>query len=153
MKTEKEQRAESELQDISIRLHKAGVQLAISLKKCKLIGIKEEYSNDELEVFDAFTSRFARVSDILTQRIFRLFDVLEFEESKTFLDALNKAEQRGIITSAFDFKEIRELRNEIAHEYALRDFTRLIADVIKHTPQLLVTVEHSIKYSKKLTSH
>lgn len=152
MKTEKEERAEAELKDIALRLYKAGVQLAISLKKCKLIGIKDEYTNDELEVFDAFTSRFARVSDILTQRIFRLFDILEFEESKTFLDALNKAEQRGIITSSLDFKEIRELRNEIAHEYALRDFTRLITDVMQHTPQLLNTIEKSIEYGDKLTS-
>lgn len=149
MRTEKEQRALDELADTLSRLNRAGIQLAQSLKKCKLIGIKDTYSDEELEVFDAFTSRFARVSDILSQKAFRLIDVLEYEESKTFIDVINKAEGRGIISSTRTFKEIRELRNEIAHEYALRDYPTLASDVIRFSPQLLDSVEKTVEYCKK----
>ncbi len=148
MKTVKEQQALDELADMLVRLNRAGIQLAQSLKKCKLIGIKENYSDEELEVFDAFTSRFARVSDILTQKVFRLIDTLEYEDSKTFIDVINKAEARGIISSTRTFKEIRELRNEIAHEYALRDYPTLAGDVIRFSPELLSSIDKTIAYCK-----
>jgi len=149
MKTEKEERLVEELQTALSRLERAGVQLITSNKKCNLIGYRSDLSNEELEVFDAFTSRFARVSDMLFQRVFRLLDSLEFEESNTLIDVLNHAEKRRIISSTVEFKEIRELRNEITHEYALRELGTLIHDVMKHTPILIDSVEKTIEYCKK----
>ncbi|MBI2968373.1 MAG: hypothetical protein HYY40_11260 [Bacteroidetes bacterium] len=52
-------------------LKSAGV-LKLSLSNCHEIGIKDEFTPDELEKFEAMCSRFARASDILIQRIFRL---------------------------------------------------------------------------------
>ena len=111
--------------------------------------MKSDYADVELEALDAFTSRFARTSDLLTQRIFRLIDTTEYEEGATFLDALHNAEKRGIIDSAFTFREIRELRNEIAHEYSLRDFAKLIGEIIRLSPPLLEAIEKSIDYCTK----
>ena len=149
MKTEKEQRLTEELHSSLARLQRAAIQLITSNKKCKLIGYRSDLSNEELEVFDAFTSRFARVSDMLFQRVFRLLDSLEFEESNTLIDVLNHAERRNIISTTSDFKEIRELRNEITHEYALRELETLIHDVMNHTPILIEAVEKTVEYCKK----
>jgi hypothetical protein len=48
--------------------------LAYSYERCQEIGFKVEYCYDELDRIEAITSRFARLSDILLQRIFRLID-------------------------------------------------------------------------------
>ncbi len=45
--------------------------LELSVKKCKNIGIKKEYSFEEQESFDSLTSKFARTSDIYTQKVLR----------------------------------------------------------------------------------
>ena len=39
------------------------------------------------------------------------------ESQNTFIDMVNKAEQIELINSADDLINIRDLRNEIAHEY------------------------------------
>ena len=43
------------------------------------------------------TSRFARLSDIIIQKIFRLIESLELEEPGTVRDRINQAEKWGII--------------------------------------------------------
>jgi hypothetical protein len=149
MKTEKEKLSIIELEENLKRLQKAANLLANSYRKCKAVGIKQEYSDTELETFDAYTSRFARVSNILTQRIFKLIDILEYEESTTFLDVVNRAEKREIINSSLLFKEIREIRNEIAHEYALRNYDDFMRQIIALTPSLLDSVDKVILYSSR----
>jgi hypothetical protein len=62
-------------------LDEAAKILAYSYEACRKIGIKESYALEELDKFEALTSRFARTSDILIQRIFRLIDVLELEKT------------------------------------------------------------------------
>ena len=59
------------------------------------------------------SARFARVSDILVQKIFRLIDILDLEDSGTVLDRINRAEKKDLVGSAREFIEIRELRNRV----------------------------------------
>jgi len=94
--------------------------LQYSYEKCSRIGIKTGFTYEELESFEALTSRFARLSDIIIQKILRLFDVLDLEEPGTVRDRINRAEKKGVVESADDFIQIRILRNEIAHEYKPR---------------------------------
>jgi hypothetical protein len=91
--------------------------LLFSMEKCQAIGIKEEYTPDELDRFESLTSRFARLCDILLQKIFRLIDEIELEMQGTLIDRINRAEKKGLIIDAKQFIECRTLRNEIAHEY------------------------------------
>lgn len=149
MKTPKEQELLGELRDMSARLYRSGERLAVSYKKCKLIGEKPEYSEEELEVFDAFTPRFARTSDILVHKVLRLIDSLEYQEPGTIVDVFNRAEKKGILGSAYIGKQIRELRNEIAHEYAVRDTHTLFSDTLRLTPELLAAIERAITYTQK----
>ena len=49
-------------------LEKARDVLAYSYDKCSTPGVRADLSNEELESFEALTSRFARLSDILIQK-------------------------------------------------------------------------------------
>ena len=87
---------------------------------------------------------------IFSRRTPRAIDRLELEDSGTIIDRINRAERRGLINSAWEFKEIRELRNLIAHEYAEEDLTRLYANVIKRTPPLIEILDPVKEYCQKL---
>ena len=96
---------------------------------------------EELGVqLEALTARFARLADLLVQKLFRAQDALLLEDEGTLLDRLNRAEKRGVIDSVEQWREIRELRNQIAHEYVLSDLRELFEAVIRFTPVLLETV-------------
>ena len=91
--------------------------LTYSYNTCRNIGIRENYTFEELDKFEALTSRFARTGDMLIQKVFRSIDTLELERPGSVIDRINRAEKRGLISSAEIFKEIRFLRNDISHEY------------------------------------
>ena len=61
----------AQLSENILLLEKSMKALAYSHKKCEAIGEKEEYDLEEQESFEALTSRFARTSDILTQKDFK----------------------------------------------------------------------------------
>ncbi len=130
-------------------LEKAGDILEYSYKKCKAIGVKPGLDNDQLESFEALTSRFARLSDIIIQKILRYFDILDLEEKGTVRDRINRAEKRQVIESADDFIQIRILRNEIAHEYQSETIYMIFEKVVELTPVLLKSVDSLTTYANK----
>jgi hypothetical protein len=130
-------------------LEKANHILQYSYKKCSLIGLRDDLTNDELESFEALTSRFARLSDLIIQKILRYFDALDLEDEGTIRDRINRAEKKGIIKSADDFVKIRLLRNEISHEYKSDTIYDIYKSVLTLTPPLLECVENIFIYSSK----
>jgi uncharacterized protein with HEPN domain len=123
--------------------------LIASHDKCRSLSVKESFSDAELESIDALTSRFARASDILIQKIFGLIDAIELEERGSTLDRINRAEKRGIIRSAADFRQIRELRNQIAHEYANMDFAALFREILDVSPVLIESRSSVMSFVKR----
>jgi hypothetical protein len=104
--------------------------LHISVEKANKIGVKQEYSFEEMETFDSLTSKFNRTSDLYTQKILRSCWSLLHEPFMPFIDMLNKSEKIGLIKSADEMIEIRDLRNQIAHEYIPEAIQELIPEVI-----------------------
>jgi len=123
--------------------------LEFSQEKCRAIGIKEQYIPDELDRFESLTSRFARLCDILLQKIFRLIDEIELEMQGTLRDRINRAEKKGLIKDAQQFIECRALRNEIAHEYMPEKVLAIFKQVLEITPHLLANVETVKTYCAK----
>lgn len=82
-------------EDIDI-LKSAINTLQYSYDKCRKIGVKTDYSLEELESFESLTSRFARLSDIMTQKIFKTIIELSLEDIYTFIDRLNYMEKLEI---------------------------------------------------------
>ncbi len=117
-------------------MHRAAKGLNWSLQRCLPLDNKHLDAEGE-EKFETLTARFARVSDILIQKIFRLVDELDLESPGTVRDRINRAEKKQLIDSARDFVVIRELRNAIAHEYEESALLQIHAEVLRLTPLLL----------------
>lgn len=124
--------------------------LDYSFTKCSRIGIQSDYTPEELESFESLCSRFARLSDIMTQKIFRLLAEIALEEPGTVRDRINRAEKWNLVESAERFVAIRIVRNDIAHEYlpeAIRDIFRKVLEL---TPDLLKSVALTKNYCSRL---
>ena len=122
-------------------LEKARDVLSYSYEKCSKTGIRTDLSNDELEAFEALSARFARLSDIVIQKVIRYLDALDLEDTGTVRDRINRAEKKELINSAEDFVQIRMLRNEIAHEHKPDTIYDIFERVLASTPILLEAVD------------
>ena len=122
-------------------LEKARDVLSYSYEKCTKIGVRADLSNDELEAFEALSARFARLSDIVIQKVIRYLDALDLEDTGTVRDRINRAEKKELINSSEDFVQIRMLRNEIAHEYKPDTIYEIFERVLALTPILLEAVD------------
>ena len=118
-------------------LEKGLEALLYSYEKCKVISDKRrEYNPDELEAFEALAARFARSSDILTQKVIKSLIKILQEDSRTFIDMANFLEKIGILKNAEELINIRELRDQIAHDYVAEDINDLFKDVLLYTTKL-----------------
>lgn len=120
-----------------------------SYEICKQIGVKDQYTFDEMDRFEAFTSRFARLSDILIQKMCRLIDQIDLEDGGSVRDRINRAEKKGLIESADVFTQIRIVRNDIAHEYHTEILKDIYRKVLELTPYLFDSVKRIKGYSKR----
>lgn len=129
-------------------LNQAANHLEISIERC--VELSDEESVDDMEKWEAFTSRFARLADMLTQRVMRLVDELELLPGSSLLDRIFQAEKRGWVCDADQLIQIRKLRNNIAHDYAAEN-RALIHDGIKIlAPELLVITARASQYAENL---
>lgn len=106
------------------------------------------YSNlttEQVRCIDQFIFRFSKLQDSMGAKIFRY--ILEYlDEDITALpmrDILNRLERYLIIPSADEWTYIRELRNEISHDYPL-----LETDV-EDTFQFTVNAKYNICFGKQ----
>jgi hypothetical protein len=70
--------------------------LKYSYGNCQKIGIQEDYVIEDMDQFEAFTSRFARMSDMLIQKVFRLLDKIELDDEGTIRDRINRADKKEL---------------------------------------------------------
>ncbi len=124
--------------------------LEFSLNRCQAIGKKERFSFEELDHFEALTSRFSRTSDMLIQKVFRWIDTVELERPGSPIDRIHRAEKRGLTDSADTLKDIRALRNDIAHEYMPNEINRIFEKTLHFTPFLLDCARKTISYGHDL---
>jgi hypothetical protein len=120
-------------------------RLMYSFEKCNAISIKDSYSDEEFEAFEAMTSRYARTTDMLINKVLRSLDAVEYMDSGTVIDAANNAEKRGI-ADAHDLRTLKDLRNMITHEYVTEKIVRFFGDVLKLTPLLKTVIEKINEY-------
>jgi uncharacterized protein YutE (UPF0331/DUF86 family) len=139
------------LQEGLEHLDQAASHLAFSQKRTEAVIQQENWTHEELERLESLTSRFARLADLLIQKIMRLIDELELTPDGTVLDRIQRAEKRGWIESGRDLVEIRELRNLIAHEYATDRMPEIYQAVSALTPKLLMIVPKIRSYAEQLT--
>jgi len=140
-----------QLQLATLREHLALVEqsaaaLGHSLGKCKKVGIKPEYTLDELDHFEALSARFARTSDLYTQKLLKSLFIVLREDVVSFLDKANLAEQLSVIDNAEDLAAIRDLRNTIAHEYAVANLNEVFQRTLNLAATLLDIITSTTRY-------
>ena len=113
-------------------------QLRFSLNKCAVL--TPPFSPEALESIEALTSRFARTADVFTHKAVKSLMLYLQEDTVTFVDTTNFLEKLGIAESANKVVEIRELRNEIAHEYAERETNELLDACRQLSPTLFTLI-------------
>lgn len=101
------------------------------------INALSELEWDGFKDIEVLTARFARLSDIYIQKFLRLLDELEAERQGSIIDRINRAEKRGLIESSEMFLEIRDLRNDIAHDYLPDELLTIFKDVFQQSPKLI----------------
>lgn len=133
-------------------LESALIHLRYSLERTRgligndLAGIEPE----RLERLESLASRFARAADMLIQRVLRLLDELELTSPGSVLDRLYRAEKRGLVSDAKLLIRIRELRNLIAHEYAVEKLAEIYVAIAQLVPELDTTASATILYAQSL---
>ena len=99
------------------RINSASKELEkiMPLDKDKYINLNEE----NIRVLDQFLFRFSKLQDAMGQKLFKMILIFlkEDVENKPFVDILNLMEKLNIISEALLWKELREDRNELAHNY------------------------------------
>ena len=115
--------------------------LQYSFEKCHVLTIEPGMTFEELDAFEALTSRFARTSDLIIQKAFRTIDLIELEQDGTVRDRILRAEKRGLIQDPDLFMEIRLLRNVIAHEYRSETILEIFERVLSFTPHVISCID------------
>ena len=113
------------------------------------IGQKDAYTAEEFDKLENLTSRYARTTDMLVNKVLRSIDTVESEDIGTIIDIMNRAEKRGIVSSSELLHTVKDLRNNIVHEYKIAEITRFFAAVQKYTPLLLEIIGNVNRYCAK----
>lgn len=118
-------------EDLNESLRQTFETIAIHLKRMEFAKSKVKpfipinrdnyYSLDDETIgfLDQYIFRFSKLQDTMGVRLFPLTleALAEPMNDKAFIDILNRLEKLGIIRSAFDWVQLRKIRNDIAHEY------------------------------------
>lgn len=117
---------------ISEAVEGLGITLPMSVEYYKNL------NTEQVRCVDQFIFRFSKLQDAMGAKIFRyLLELLDEDiSSLPMCDILNRLERYLIIPSANEWIYIRELRNEIAHDYPLLEL-----DVVAILNELFSKVE------------
>ena len=129
----------------------AASHLRVSVQRCKSFVEVSPYNEEQLIELEALTGRFARLSDILIQKVLKTIERLDRDSPGTVRDRILQAEKKGVIHSATTLLEIRDVRNTIAHDYENNAFPEIVLFAVKTSPALLRDVQTAAEYSKRFS--
>ncbi|WP_428357391.1 hypothetical protein [Methyloprofundus sp.] len=88
-------------------------------------------ASDEVlaEQVEAFTSRFCRLQDTIGDKLLPAWLDALGEKTSVAIDNLDKAEKMGVLPSVEQWLTVRQLRNQMIHEY-IEDLT-ILADALQ----------------------
>jgi len=124
--------------------------LDYSYQQTQAVDLARALTIDEINHFENLCSRFARSIDFLVRRVFRSIDDAEFENQGTLVDVVNNAHKRKLFASVDVIRTLKELRNEIVHEYVDEGLSKLFAETVELTPELIKIINNTIAYAKPL---
>jgi hypothetical protein len=117
-----------------------------SFSEVQKVGLKEDYSIKEYDSFENLLSRYARTVDFLVRKVFRSIDEFELENQGTLIDTVNRAHKRGLFENVEDVRSLKDLRNDIAHEYMDDELQQFFDELLTWTPKLIEITNATLKY-------
>jgi hypothetical protein len=103
-----------------LRLHRAWSEATVfAAFQTSAASPASPLTEDQIRVTDQVVFRFGRLQDTIGTRLLpaTLQLMQEWQDETPFIDKLNRAEKLGLIPSALQWQELREIRNQTAHEY------------------------------------
>jgi len=147
--------------DKQIQFHIKTVQNSVNIIKEMFKYLKKKYSfpintktlkkikQDDYTTLDVIAYRFLKTQSILGEKLFK--EILEYSEfdtvGKSYVEILSELE-RGDIIDVFEWKQLRDLRNTLAHDYPYDE--QLIADALNDLYYKIETLEKIISKIKDL---
>jgi uncharacterized protein YutE (UPF0331/DUF86 family) len=113
-----------------------------------LLGATEK----QLESAEAFTGRFARSVDLLVNKVLRSVDRMELKTEGSLLDVVNRAEKRGFVSRSEDLREMKDVRNIIAHDYAGAKAAEIFAWCREQKPVFDAVCDRMATYARQILS-
>lgn len=132
-------------------LSRARVHLDYSARR--VADLPEDFQSvdeDLLESVEAFCSRFARTVDLLVNKVLRGLDRAELQAPGTLIDVVNRAEKRGLVEHAEILREMKDLRNIIALDYAGARLAEVFAWCRVQKPVLDAICNRTVAYVQEL---
>lgn len=120
-------------------LIKALERLTSSYERIKNLPLPTDKLDDHtLEMWESFSARFSRASDLFLSQYLRTFVLLSDKGFQgSMRDFLDTGEKLGIIDDAEAWMNIRELRNIFAHEYTEDELFDIFKRLLDNTPRVL----------------
>lgn len=141
------------LQHCVVQLHDASKWLLRSYQQCANIDVLQSLTAEQYDALENLSSRFARVVDILINKLYRAIDVAELLEPGSLIDTINRAVKKGLIGNNQIARTLKDIRNDIVHEYVVENLKSLQLEIIHNTNILLELVKTATDYieEKQLT--
>ena len=139
------------LQELSVALEKQLFWLEHSYQQVKDHCSPDKFSIEQFNQFENLCSRYARTIDFLVRKYFRCLDDVEFENQGTLIDVVNNAHKRGLFLDIALIRQIKDIRNEIVHEYLDDALQKVFTDVVSTTPELISVARKTLEYSQRYT--
>lgn len=134
------------LEEYKQKLKKALLHLNYSYQKIQKLPMSvSKLTEEELEVWEGFIARFGRATDFFITKYLKTYILRQdpaFEG--TVRDILNQAEKLGLIDSAYQWLDIRSLRNKAAHDYDDEKLEETFQETKKLAP-IVLNVKKDIK--------
>lgn len=105
-----------------------------------------------LESVEAFTGRFARSVDLLVNKVLRSLDRVELKPEGTLLDVINGAEKRGLVGRGEELREMKDVRNMIAHDYAGAKAAEIFAFCREQKPVFDAICDRAVIHARQILS-
>jgi len=130
-------------------LRKSLEWLQRSYAKAHSVALDKPLSESDLEILETLSNRFSRAVDILISKVLRAIDLVELEEPSSRLDMVIRAEKRGFVAEYKTLIKLKDLRNELTHEYLEEQLNARFSEVVAAVPELVEIAQRVLVYVER----
>jgi len=133
---------------IAIREYAVLIDSVLKVKNIYNPEIFQSLKAEERAILEAYLKRFASIQDFLGSKIFPLLLEIRGIGTEKMSEVLDKIEKEGIIDSLSQWIELREIRNDLEHDYP-DDLAEALADMrycVEHVYTLESYYANSLRF-------